>query len=128
MSSNHRVDTSFFGDPGDGAAGPQRSTALRGATADAFSKLDAFGGHNQSVKYSGAIGSGFWSRRAGRAPAMKYRRVPSPTRTPSPTPGQCQRVAVAVLGSSIEQQLRHIDTQAKATHLIANHQIRRPAC
>ncbi len=52
---NHRFDVSAFGDPSHGEAGPQRFTALLGATASRFSELDFYGGHNQSVRYDGII-------------------------------------------------------------------------
>jgi len=53
----HRVDASFFGDPSNGPNGPQRSTSLLRQTTSAFSKLDRFGGHNQTVRYDGAVTS-----------------------------------------------------------------------
>jgi len=67
-TSGHRVDASFFGDPGDGPEGPQRRSSLLGDTTAAFSRLEKFGGHNQTVRYSGVI-SPTWLIEAGVARA-----------------------------------------------------------
>ena len=55
LSSVHRVDASFFGDPANGEAGPQRSDALLRQDAAAFSELTEYGGHNQTVRYHGVF-------------------------------------------------------------------------
>jgi hypothetical protein len=55
MTSAHRIDASFFGDPGNGPSGPQRRTALLRTDTAGFSQLDSFGGHNQTVRYSGIL-------------------------------------------------------------------------
>jgi hypothetical protein len=52
---NHRFDLSAFGDPSKGDPGPQRFTALLGATASRFSELESYGGHNQSLRYDGIL-------------------------------------------------------------------------
>lgn len=44
------IDASFFGDPGNGPLGPQRRSSLLGQTTAAFSRLNNFGGHNQTVR------------------------------------------------------------------------------
>ncbi len=54
LSSSHRIDASFFGDPSRGNLGPQRRTSLTRSTISAFSELD-YGGHNQVVKYDGVL-------------------------------------------------------------------------
>jgi hypothetical protein len=54
-SSNHRFDISLFGDPSSGDNGPQRFTSLKGSNTDAFSALDTYGGHNQSIRYDGIL-------------------------------------------------------------------------
>ena len=51
----HRLDASFFGDPAVGDNGPQRYTALLRTDTSGFSKLDQYGGHNQTVRYEGAL-------------------------------------------------------------------------
>ena len=55
MATGHRVDASFFGDPGEGPNGPQRRSSLLGETTAAFSRLENFGGHNQTVRYNGIL-------------------------------------------------------------------------
>jgi hypothetical protein len=55
LTSGQRIDASFFGDPGHGPMGPQRRSSLLGNTTAAFSELNNFGGHNQTVRYNGVI-------------------------------------------------------------------------
>ena len=52
-----RIDASFFGDPAHGDNGPQRYTALLRTDTSGFSELQKYGGHNQTVKYEGALGT-----------------------------------------------------------------------
>jgi carboxypeptidase family protein/TonB-dependent receptor-like protein len=54
LGSGNRIDASFFGDPSHGATGPQRTSALLVTDTSSFSTLD-YGGHQQTVRYSGAI-------------------------------------------------------------------------
>ncbi len=63
IASGSRLDLSFFGDPSKGDMGPQRSGTtgvndplLRQDQAG-FSSIDKYGGHNQSVRFNGALGS-----------------------------------------------------------------------
>jgi len=58
LSSGHRVDASFFGDPSNGDTGPQRTSSLLRTTTSGFSTLD-YGGHQQAVRYDGVINSRF---------------------------------------------------------------------
>jgi len=55
-AAGHRIDASFFGDPGNGPNGPQRRSALLGNTTEAYSRLENFGGHNQTLRYNGVLG------------------------------------------------------------------------
>lgn len=57
IAGAHRMDASFFGDPAVGHNGPQRYTALLRTDTSGFSKLDHYGGHNQTVGYEGAFAS-----------------------------------------------------------------------
>src|SRR5258705_7344681 len=59
VTAAHRFDASFFGDPAHGDNGPQRTNALLRTTTSGFSSLDQYGGHNQTVRYSGAFSSKF---------------------------------------------------------------------
>jgi hypothetical protein len=56
LAPSHRIDASFFGDPATGDNGPQRYEALLNADTAGFSRLDQYGGHNQTVKYEGTVG------------------------------------------------------------------------
>jgi outer membrane receptor protein involved in Fe transport len=65
LSSAHRFDVSFFGDPSKGTNGPQRPDALMKAlyqngawVPTAFSSL-TYGGHNQAVRYNGILSNSF---------------------------------------------------------------------
>jgi len=59
VTSGHRFDGSFFGDPAHGNNGPQRTNALLNTTTSGFSELDQYGGHNQTGRYSGIFTSRF---------------------------------------------------------------------
>jgi outer membrane receptor protein involved in Fe transport len=52
---NHRFDVSFFGDPAKAPMGPQRGSALLATTTSSFSEISKYGGHNQTVRYSGTL-------------------------------------------------------------------------
>ena len=123
-TTNHRLDASFFGDPGSGKAGPQRSSAMRGFTADAFSKLDTFGGHNQSVKYSGVYGSKWvveasWSRaenEVAESPVSDTYAVTDATTVPQGRRGG--------LGFFENNNFGNSQYQVKATNVLGDHQLR----
>ena len=55
VTPTHRFDASFFGDPAHGDNGPQRTNSLLRTTTSGFSALDQYGGHNQTVRYSGIV-------------------------------------------------------------------------
>jgi hypothetical protein len=59
ISTNHHVDASFFGDPATGDNGPQRTSAMLAQDTSRFSKLEKFGGNNQTVKYDGVFSPKF---------------------------------------------------------------------
>jgi len=58
LSNVHRLDASFFGDPARGDMGPQRRGSLLNQATDGYSALE-YGGHNQTVHYSGVLTSRF---------------------------------------------------------------------
>jgi hypothetical protein len=58
LTSAHRIDASFFGDPSHGDTGPQRTSALLVGNTASFSTID-YGGHQQTVRYDGVINSHF---------------------------------------------------------------------
>jgi hypothetical protein len=55
LAPGHRLDASFFGDPAVGDNGPQRYSSLLRTDTSGFSKLDKYGGHNQTIRYEGAL-------------------------------------------------------------------------
>ena len=54
ITTAHRLDASFFGDPAEGDLGPQRAAALLRNDMAGFSEL-TYGGHNQTVRYEGVV-------------------------------------------------------------------------
>jgi len=58
LTSGHRIDASFFGDPSKGLLGPQRGSALLNQDTSGFSSL-TYGGHNQTVRYDGVLSGNF---------------------------------------------------------------------
>ena len=56
LLASQRIDATFFGNPAKGDMGPQRLAALQRTDTAGFGD-NAYGGHNQAVKYEGAIGS-----------------------------------------------------------------------
>jgi len=59
VNPGHRFDASFFGDPAHGDNGPQRPDSLLRSTTSGFSELNQYGGHNQTLHYSGVVTSNF---------------------------------------------------------------------
>ena len=93
-SSGQRVDVSFFGDPSKGTNGPQRESALLVTDTSSYSSL-IYGGHNQTVQYSGAFSHGWllegtFARALNRiqeTPSVNAWRVTDQTVTPTVTTG-----------------------------------------
>jgi outer membrane receptor protein involved in Fe transport len=77
LANQHRIDASFFGDPARGNNGPQRIGALLRSTTSAFSQIDRFGGHNQIVKYDGALSPGWLLEASWGRAANEIREIPS---------------------------------------------------
>lgn len=125
LPRGHRFDASFFGDPAAGANGPQRLSALLGSDASQFSKLDKYGGQNQTVSYHGAL-SPHWLLEASFArarnqivetPSVDAWRVQDRTVTPTVTSGG---IGFFEKGNdSLNRQY-----QAKATHVLGDHEIK----
>jgi outer membrane receptor protein involved in Fe transport len=135
IASGNRLDLSFFGDPSKGSIGPQRSGTtgvndplLREDQA-AFSSIDKYGGHNQSVRYSGVFGpqwlvEGGYARAANdvvESPAANEWQVTDRTVTPN--------IRTGGIGL-YDQSNRGVNDQlmAKATNIfssgVGDHQVR----
>lgn len=124
ISSSHRIDASFFGDPSTGDVGPQRTSALLVSDTSSFSSLE-YGGHNQMVRYNGVMTSqwlleGTYARalnRINELPSVNQWRITN------------QTVSPAVITGGIgfyEAGNRGINNQfsAKSTHMFAGHNIK----
>jgi hypothetical protein len=77
LANQHRIDASFFGDPAWGDNGPQRVGSLLRSTTSGFSEIDRFGGHNQIVKYEGALSPGWLLEASWGRAANEIREIPS---------------------------------------------------
>jgi hypothetical protein len=124
MSTAHRVEASFFGDPSEGESGPQRSSALRGVDLSAFSDI-RYGGHYQTVRYDGML-SPRWLVEASvsrsdskvrERPAVDEWRVTDTTVVPNVITG-------GIGGYDVEQGGTRNAYQLKSTHNLGRHQIR----
>jgi outer membrane receptor protein involved in Fe transport len=124
LSSAHRIDASFFGDPSHGDMGPQRTSALLVADTSSFSEID-YGGHQQAVRYSGVARS-TWLVEAGFArslntisetPSVNTWRYTDQTVTPTAITGGIGRVE---LGNRSESKQYSV----KSTNIVGAHQIK----
>src|SRR3954447_11531314 len=124
LSSAHRFDASFFGDPSSGEMGPQRGSALLKPNTAGFSSID-YGGHNQTVRYDGVISNNFlleafYARALNRIienPSVNQWSVTDLT-------GPSSTVSGGI--GFYEQGNRSLNNQfsAKATSVLGAHQIR----
>lgn len=125
FSPTQHIDASFFGDPAKGDNGPQRYQALLRTDTSGFSELQKYGGHNQTVKYEGAVGThwlfeGSFARAANdivEVPSVDEWSVTDTTVSPQVRSGGIGFYEVGNHGVNTQYQ-------AKATNLIGAHQIR----
>ncbi len=125
FAGGHRIDASLFGDPAMGANGPQRPDALIRETTAAFSKLQKYGGHNQTIKYDGVVNA-HWLVEAsvGRArntmqevPSVNEWQVSDRTIIPNVLSGGIGVYEADNIGTNWQYQV-------KSTHLFGGHQVR----
>jgi outer membrane receptor protein involved in Fe transport len=120
-----RIDASFFGDPAHGNPGPQRYAALLNPDTSAYSKLDQYGGNNQTVRYEGAINknwlvdASFARARSNtvEVPLVNQWSVVDDTVTPHQPSGGIGLYEVGNLSTNWQYG-------AKATNIRGDHQIR----
>jgi len=125
LSPSHRIDASFFGDPAVGPNGPQRTTALRQLDTSGFSRLDKYGGNNQTVKYNGILSRNWLLEAAFSAAVNDVKEIPSvdtwrvtdTTVVPQITTGGIGFYEAGNHGRSLQYQ-------AKSTNIFGDHQLR----
>ncbi len=124
LTSSHKLDASFFGDPATGDNGPQRVTSLLREDTAAFSEIK-YGGHNQIVRYDGVI-TPTWLVEASFAraynnieetPSIDDWDVLDTTVTPQVRTGGIGFYEVGNDGTNMQYA-------AKSTHIFGDHQIR----
>jgi hypothetical protein len=125
VTPDQRVDATFFGDPAKGDNGPQRYTALLRTDTAGFSELNQYGGHNQSVRYEGAIKKS-WLLEASFAhaknniveiPSVDLPSITDNTQTPQVRSGGIGFFEVGNTGINWQYS-------AKATNFVRHHNIR----
>jgi uncharacterized membrane protein YbhN (UPF0104 family)/outer membrane receptor protein involved in Fe transport len=124
-ATGHRIDVSLFGDPASGDNGPQRYTALLRTDTAGFSRLDQYGGHNQIVKYEGAIAPrwlieasvGRAENRIVEVPSIDAWNVTDTTVVPNVHSGGIGFFEASNRGTDVQYQL-------KATNAFGGHQVR----
>ena len=124
LSANHRINASFFGDPGTAPVGPQRNDALEAADTAKFSSFDKFGGHNQVVKYDGVLTNAFlleasWARAQNSTielPSINTWRLLDTRVTP--------QIRSGGIGFFENNEGTNFQYQAKATNVFGGHQLK----
>ncbi len=124
LSSAHRIDASFFGDPSHGEMGPQRTSSLLVTSTSSFSEVD-YGGHNQTVRYDGILGNHWLVEGAYARAVNKISELPSvdewriTDQTVSP-----QRITGGI--GFYEAGNRSLNSQwtIKSTNIVGDHQIK----
>jgi hypothetical protein len=120
----HRLDFSVFGDPSHGENGPQRRTALLRTDTAGFSEID-YGGHNQTARYEGVLGSSFLLTASVSRATNLIEEVPS-VDTWSITDFRVEPniVSGGIGFFEVGNDGENLQYQAKATYLAGNHEIR----
>ena len=124
LLASQRIDATFFGDPAKGDMGPQRLAALQRTNTAGFSEI-TYGGHNQAVKYEGAIGSKWLieasfsnaQNRIRETPSVDTWAVTDATVVPNVVSGGIGFYEVGNDGTNKQWS-------AKSTHLLGGHSIK----
>jgi hypothetical protein len=125
FAASHRLDASFFGDPSVGKNGPQRYLALLRTDTSGFSRLDTYGGHNQTVRYEGALSKSWLLEASVARAANSIVEVPS-VNTPSITDNTVTpQVRSGGIGFfEVGNAGVNWQYQAKATNVVGHHSLR----
>jgi len=124
VTTGHRLDASFFGDPSTGETGLQRTSLLLSDVADSRFTGLTYGGHHQSVRYSGVMSDNWFIEGSYARASEKFEEVlgentysiTDRTTTPSSRRGS---VGFYDFNDGHNNQL-----QIKSTHLLGTHQLR----
>jgi carboxypeptidase family protein len=124
VTSNHRFNASFFGDPGSAPVGPQRNNALEVPDTARFSSFSRFGGNNQVVKYDGVLTNAFlleasWARAQNstiEVPSVNAWRLQDNRVTP--------QIRSGGIGFFENNEGVNKQYQAKATNVFGGHQLK----
>ena len=120
----HRLDFSVFGDPARGEMGPQRRTALLRTDTAGFSEID-YGGHNQTARYEGVIGSNLLLTGSVSRASNLIEEVPSVDAWSITDFRVEPNIVMGGIGFyEVGNDGKNMQYQAKATYLVANHEIR----
>jgi hypothetical protein len=120
----HRLDMSFFGDPSKGELGPQRTSSLTVQDTSSFSELD-FGGHNQTVRYDGVVGTKMLVEASFARAYNKISELPSvDTWRVTDQTGPVQTITGGIGGYEAGNISENFQYAAKATWLTGDHSIK----
>jgi hypothetical protein len=124
LSSAHRIDASFFGDPSEGLNGPQRGSALLNQSKSGFSSL-TYGGHNQTVRYNGVLSPNFLAEVFFARALNDIAEVPSVNEWAVRDRTVVPNVITGGIGG-YEAGNHSLNRQyaAKLTHIVGSHQVK----
>jgi hypothetical protein len=123
-TSNHRINVSFFGDPGDGPVGPQRNDALLGTDTARFSSFDKFGGHNAIVKYDGVLTNAFLLEASIARSKNNTIEVPSVNEWQMSDNRVTPQIRSGGIGFFENNEGQNVQYQLKATNVFSGHQLK----
>ncbi|MPZ17926.1 MAG: TonB-dependent receptor plug domain-containing protein [Luteitalea sp.] len=123
IANGHRADVSFFGDPATGDMGPQRRIALLRDDTTGFSEL-SYGGHNQTVKYDGALRPSWLVEASFARAANRIEETPSVDEwSITDRTGDVVRRSGGI-GLYEGNDGESLQYSVKSTHYFANHEVR----
>jgi hypothetical protein len=125
LAANHRIDASFFGDPATGDMGPQRTTAMLAQDTSRYSRLDKYGGHNQTVRYDGVFSPKFLVEASFAHARNQIVEVPSVNEWRFDDRRTVPNIVTGGIGFyEAGNDSKNAQYQAKVTNIFGAHQIR----
>ena len=125
VTSDHRLDVSFFGDPSVASLGPQTdsgSDLLRQETTS-FSRLE-FGGNQQTVRYSGIMSNDWLLEGSWARAAADFTEIPPDDTWNTTDQTVTPNIRTGGIGFYEDTVSRNIQYQIKSTNHVGAHQIR----